>query len=68
MTIFKVDHAAGISRAKQAANAMLNILSLSTDTKEIIRQYFRPNPDDWMIGESEMQFFNSIIGENYDSK
>ena len=63
ITIFKVDHAAGIRRAKQAANAMLNILSLSQDINEIIRLYFRPDPDDWRIGEHEMQFFNSILGE-----
>lgn len=63
ITIFKVDHAAGIRRAKQAANAMLNILSLSNDINEIIRLYFRPDPDDWRIGEHEMQFFNSILGE-----
>jgi hypothetical protein len=63
MTIFKVDHAAGINRAKKAAQQMLNILSLSTDAKEIIRLYFHPNPDDWRVGEAEMQFFNSIIGD-----
>jgi len=63
MTIFKVDHAAGINRVKRAAQNMLNILSLSSDTEEIIRLYFHPNPDDWRVGESEMQFFNRVFGD-----
>lgn len=64
MTIFKVEHSAGINRVKRAAQNMLNILSLSKDTEEIIRLYYHPNPDDWRVGEAEMQFFNSIFGES----
>ena len=63
MTIFKVDHAAGINRVKRAVQNMLNILSLSKDTEEIIRLYYHPNPDDWRVGESEMQFFNRVFGD-----
>ena len=68
VSIFKANHAVGISRAKQTAFAMQNILSLSSDVHEIIRMYFRPNPDDYRIGDVELDFYNSIIGENYDSK
>jgi len=68
VSIFKANHAVGISRAKQAAFAMQNILSLSSDVHEIIRMYFRPNPDDYRVGDVELNFYNSIYGENYDSK
>ena len=68
VSIFKANHAAGISLAKQAAHKMQNILSLSSDVQEIIRMYFLPNSDDYRVGDVELDFYNSIYGENYDSK
>lgn len=62
-TTFKANHADGIRRVKQTAHAMQNILSLSSDIHEIIRNYLRPNLDDFRVNDVHVEFFNSIYGE-----